>query len=58
VTYSFLWMRADGAQLAEIAALVLRPVVGRVYPFADTPAALTALIAGGFRGKLVIDLDG
>ncbi|MCS5715505.1 NADP-dependent oxidoreductase [Herbiconiux sp. CPCC 205716] len=59
VRYSFLWMRADGAQLAEIAALVdagaIRPVVGRVFPFDETPAALAALGRGGLRGKVVID---
>jgi NADPH:quinone reductase-like Zn-dependent oxidoreductase len=62
VRYSFLWMRADGEQLAEIAALVdagaLHPVVGRVFPFAETPAALEALGRGGFRGKIVVDLAG
>jgi NADPH:quinone reductase-like Zn-dependent oxidoreductase len=61
VRYSFLWMRADGGQLAEIAALVdagaLHPVVGRVFPFAETPAALAALGRGGLRGKIVVDLD-
>jgi NADPH:quinone reductase-like Zn-dependent oxidoreductase len=61
VRYSFLWMRADGEQLAEIAALVdagaLRPVVGRVFPFAETPEALEALGRGGLRGKIVVDLE-
>ncbi|WP_291036580.1 NADP-dependent oxidoreductase [Herbiconiux sp.] len=60
VDYSFLFMRADGRQLAEIAALVeagvLHPVVGRVFPFAETPAALTALERGGLRGKIVVSL--
>jgi NADPH:quinone reductase-like Zn-dependent oxidoreductase len=60
VDYSFLWMRADGARLAEIAALVdagaLHPVVGRVFPFAETPAALAALERGGLRGKVVVEL--
>ena len=60
VEYSFLFMRADGAQLAEIAALVdngaLHPVIGRVFPFAQTPAALAAVAAGGPRGKVVVSL--
>jgi NADPH:quinone reductase-like Zn-dependent oxidoreductase len=60
VSYSFLFMRADGHQLAQIADLVdagvIRPVVGRVFPFADTPAALAALAEGGIRGKVVVDL--
>lgn len=58
VDYSFLWMHADGRQLAEIAALVdagaLHPLVGRVFPFAETPAALTAMQRGGVRGKIVV----
>lgn len=58
IDYSFLWMRADGRQLAEIASLVesgaLRPVVDRVLPFDETPLALAALEGGGLRGKVVI----
>jgi len=58
VSYEFLFMRADGAQLREIAALVesgaIRPVVGAVHPFADTAAALAGLGATSIRGKTVI----
>ncbi|MEE2036296.1 NADP-dependent oxidoreductase [Nocardiopsis sp. CT-R113] len=58
VTYEFLFMRADGNQLRRISALVdagkLRPVVGRVFPFEQTPQALQALARGGVRGKTVI----
>ncbi|MEV4668361.1 NADP-dependent oxidoreductase [Microbacterium sp. LWO12-1.2] len=58
VTYEFLFMRADGAQLGEIAALVdqgaLRPVVAQTYPFARLPEALAGLAGGGSRGKTVI----
>ncbi|MES0837339.1 NADP-dependent oxidoreductase [Nocardiopsis tropica] len=58
VTYEFLFMRADGDQLRRISALVdageLRPVVGRVFPFEQTPQALRALAEGGIRGKAVI----
>jgi NADPH:quinone reductase-like Zn-dependent oxidoreductase len=60
VEYSFLFMRADGRQLTEIAALVdaglLRPVVGRVFPFSETPDALQALERGGIRGKVVVSM--
>ncbi|WP_440707947.1 NADP-dependent oxidoreductase [Herbiconiux sp. YIM B11900] len=60
VDYSFLWMRADGDQLAEVARLVdagaLHPVIGRVFPFSETPAALAALGRGGLRGKVVVDV--
>ena len=58
VTYEFLFMKADGAQLREITALVdagvLRPVVGATFPVDQTPQALDALAKGGFRGKVVI----
>ncbi|WP_433696694.1 NADP-dependent oxidoreductase [Nocardiopsis sp. CA-288880] len=58
VTYEFLFMRADGAQLRRISSLVddgkLRPVVGRVFPFEQAPQALRALAEGGIRGKVVI----
>ncbi|WP_049575362.1 NADP-dependent oxidoreductase [Nocardiopsis sp. SBT366] len=60
VTYEFLFMRADGDQLRRIGALVdageLRPVVGKVFPFEQTPQALRALARGGIRGKAVISL--
>lgn len=60
VTYEFLFMRADGQQLGEIAALVdsgvLRPVVARTYPFDELPQALEDLAIGGKRGKLVVTM--
>lgn len=61
VHYEFLFMRASGDQLAEITAFVdagaLRPVVGRVFPFDETPEALSALAKGGPRGKVVVTRD-
>ncbi|MDY0910172.1 NADP-dependent oxidoreductase [Microbacterium sp. CFBP9034] len=58
VTYEFLLMKASGDQLAEIARLVdggdIRPVVGRRFPFDETPLALRSLAEGGVRGKTVI----
>ena len=58
VSYEFLLMRASGDQLREITALVdagiIRPIVGKTYPFDQTPDALDALVRGGFRGKLVV----
>jgi NADPH:quinone reductase-like Zn-dependent oxidoreductase len=60
VSYEFLFMRASGEQLRRIAELVdhgaIRPIVGRTYPFHETPEALTALASGGIRGKAVITL--
>lgn len=58
VTYEFLFMRASGEQLRQIATLVddgtLRPVVGKVLSFEEIPQALAALEKGGVRGKYVI----
>ena len=58
VSYEFLFMRASGDQLRQITALVddgaLRPIVGKVFDFAQTPQALQSLAKGGFRGKAVV----
>jgi NADPH:quinone reductase-like Zn-dependent oxidoreductase len=58
VTYEFLWMRASGEQLREVATLVdqgvLRPIVGKVVPFEEAPEALRSLAQGGIRGRAVI----
>jgi NADPH:quinone reductase-like Zn-dependent oxidoreductase len=58
VRYEFLFMRADGAQLRRITALIdsgaMRPIVGRVVPFDQTVEALHDLKQGGIRGKTVI----
>jgi NADPH:quinone reductase-like Zn-dependent oxidoreductase len=58
VSYEFLFMHASGEQLGQIAALVdqgvLRPVVGRVFDFAETPHAMQSIARGGIRGKGVI----
>jgi NADPH:quinone reductase-like Zn-dependent oxidoreductase len=58
VTYEFLFVRASGDQLRQITALVdqgaVRPVVGRVFGFDQTPQALQSLSQGGTRGKAVI----
>jgi NADPH:quinone reductase-like Zn-dependent oxidoreductase len=60
VRYEFLFMRASGDQLRQITALVeqgaLRPVVGKVFEFDQTPQALKSLAEGGFRGKAVVTL--
>ena len=60
VSYEFLFMRADGGQLAEIAALVdagaIRPVVGATHPFAETATALDDLGKVRIRGKAVVTL--
>ena len=58
VTYSFLFMHADGGQLGKIASLIesgaIRPVVDRVFPFADTGNALAYVESGRTKGKVVV----
>lgn len=62
IGYSFLFMRAEGRQLAEIASLIssgaIRPVVDRVYPFEETADALAYVEMGRALGKVVIRVAG
>lgn len=58
VSYEFVFMRASGAQLDEITALVeagiIRPVIDRTFPFESTAAALDYVKQGRAKGKVVI----
>ncbi|HCE94913.1 MAG: NADPH:quinone oxidoreductase [Burkholderiales bacterium GWA2_64_37] len=58
VSYSFLFMRANGSQLREITRLVeagvIRPVVDRVFSFESTNDALAYVESGRAKGKVVI----
>ena len=58
--YSFLFMRANGAQLTEITSLIesgiIRPVVDRVFPFASTKEAMAYVEAGRAKGKVVVSV--
>ncbi|MFJ5138882.1 NADP-dependent oxidoreductase [Streptomyces sp. NPDC088707] len=59
VTYSFLFMRADGDQLRELTRLVeageIRPVVDRVFPFDQTCEAMEYAEKGRAKaGKVVV----
>jgi NADPH:quinone reductase-like Zn-dependent oxidoreductase len=60
VDYSFLFMRADGGQLADITSLIdrriIRPVVDRVFPFGSTKEAMAYVEAGRAKGKVVVSL--
>jgi len=57
-SYAFLFMKASGEQLRQIAALVesgaIRPVVDKVYPFASTNEAMADVERGRAKGKVVI----
>jgi NADPH:quinone reductase-like Zn-dependent oxidoreductase len=59
VTYSFLFMKADGDQLREITALIdtgtIRPVVDRIFDFESTREALAYVEQGRAKaGKVVV----
>ncbi|MFG3721329.1 NADP-dependent oxidoreductase [Streptomyces massasporeus] len=59
VTYSFLFMKADGDQLCELTRLIdageIRPVVDRVFPFEQTREAMEYAETGRAKaGKVVI----
>ena len=58
VSYAFHFMTANGDQLSKITSLiesgVIRPVVDRVFPFAQTNEAMTYVEAGRAKGKVVV----
>jgi len=60
VQYSFLFMRANGGQLAKITSLIddgiIRPVVDRVFPFASTKEAMAYVEAGRAKGKVIVSV--
>jgi NADPH:quinone reductase-like Zn-dependent oxidoreductase len=60
VIYSFLFVRPDGDQLAEIGELLkaerIRPVIDQVFPFEQAKNALAYLAQGRSRGKVVVKI--
>lgn len=58
VTFSFLYMRAQGDQLSRITELIelgiIKPVIDKVFPFEQTNEALTYVETGRTKGKVVI----
>lgn len=58
--YSFLFVRPDGHQLAQIGALLdaahIRPVIDRVFPFDQAKEGLAYLETGRAKGKVVVQL--
>jgi len=60
VTYTFLFMRANGSQLSEITSLVesgaIRPVIDRIFTFQDTRGALAHVESGRTKGKVVVEM--
>lgn len=60
VTYSFLFVRPDGAQLGHIGQLLeterIQPVIDKVFPFEQAKEALAYLAQGHARGKVVVKM--
>ena len=58
VRYAFFFMRANGAQLEELAALydsgTLRPVLDHTFPFEETLEAMAYVEQGRANGKIVV----
>ncbi|TMJ34010.1 MAG: NADP-dependent oxidoreductase, partial [Alphaproteobacteria bacterium] len=58
ISYSFLFMRANGEQLGPITSLIdsgiIRPVMDRVFPFEATNDALAYIETGRSKGKVVV----
>lgn len=59
--YSFLFVHRDGGQLAELGKLLeaghIRPVIDKVFPFAQAKEALAYLETGRARGKVVVRIS-
>lgn len=59
-TYSFLFVRPDGRQLAEIGELLkagrIRPVIDKVFRFDEVKEALAYLERGRATGKVVVQM--
>jgi NADPH:quinone reductase-like Zn-dependent oxidoreductase len=60
ISYSFLFMAANGGQLAKITSLIeagdIRPVMDRVLSFDRTNEALAYVETGRAKGKVVITM--
>jgi NADPH:quinone reductase-like Zn-dependent oxidoreductase len=60
VTYSFLFVHPDGAQLGQIGQLLetgrIQPVIDQVFAFEQAKEALAYLAQGHARGKVVVQI--
>jgi len=60
VRYSFLFMRANGAQLQEITTLIeageIKPVLDRTFAFESAGEALTYVEQGRAKGKVIVQI--
>jgi NADPH:quinone reductase-like Zn-dependent oxidoreductase len=60
VSYTFVFMRAEGVQLGQITSLIesgaIRPVVDRIFPFQATAEAMAYVESGRSKGKVVVKI--
>jgi NADPH:quinone reductase-like Zn-dependent oxidoreductase len=60
VGYRFVFMRANGAQLQQITALIeagiIKPVIDRSFTFESTAEALKYVEQGRAKGKVVVTI--
>lgn len=60
IGYSFLFMRAEGKQLAEITKLIeagkIKPVLDKVFPFEKLNDAMSYVESGRAKGKVVVKM--
>ena len=60
IKYTFVFMRANGAQLQQISALVeagiINPVIDRTFSFESTAEALEYVEQGRAKGKVVVTI--
>jgi NADPH:quinone reductase-like Zn-dependent oxidoreductase len=58
VSFSFLFMRAEGNQLSQITSLInagsIRPVIDKIFPFEATNEAMAYVESGRAKGKVVV----
>lgn len=58
LSYSFLFMKTNGNQLAEITQLIndgiIKPVIDKVFPFEQTNEAVAYVETGRAKGKVVV----
>ncbi len=61
VSFSFLFMRAEGEQLSQITKLieagVIKPVIDKVFPFEHTNEAMSYVETGRSKGKVVVTVN-
>jgi len=58
VNYTFLFMKDNGEQLSSISSLIesgtIRPIIDKVFAFADTNEAVKYVSGGNAKGKVIV----